>query len=97
MGRKIASEQEARRCLSAAGAAGQAAGAWAREHGIDGRSLNMWRVNLERSTPSAVRLVELVPRPPKAVDARYFVRVGEMAIEVGDDFQEELVRVLRAC
>jgi len=36
MGRKIESEREARRYLRAAKAAGQAVGAWAREHGIVG-------------------------------------------------------------
>jgi hypothetical protein len=32
--------------LKAAKAAGVTPGAWAREHGIDGRSLNAWRLNL---------------------------------------------------
>jgi len=101
MGRKITGEQEARTYLRAARAAGQTPGEWAREHGIDGRSLNMWRVNLQRSEPSAVRLVELVPSPPAAAEARYLVRVGEVVVELGDDFQEQtlvrLLRVLRSC
>jgi hypothetical protein len=74
-GRKIEDELEARHCLSAAEASGLAHRAWAREQGIDARSLNMWRVILARSgsTPTqrrrrskraevaATQLVELVP------------------------------------
>ena len=44
--RKIADETEARRCLRAARLAGLSAGEWARARGIDGRSLNAWRMNL---------------------------------------------------
>ena len=46
--RKIRDEREARRCLPAAEAAGGDVGQWARAHGIDGRSLNTWRMNLGR-------------------------------------------------
>jgi hypothetical protein len=52
MGQKITTEDEARRCLRAAKAAGQTPGEWARAHGIDGRSLNMFRVNLDRRSRS---------------------------------------------
>jgi transposase-like protein len=101
MGRKIASEREARQCLGAAKAAGQSVGAWAREHGIDGRSLHAWGTNLARSGKAGPRLVELVPSPPSRLEPRYVVRVGELAVELGDDFCEEtvvrLVRALRAC
>lgn len=99
MGRRIESEREARRCLSAARAAGQSAGEWAREHGIDGRSLNAWRVNLARGRRE-LQLVELVPAVA-ASECRYLVRVGGVAVEIGDDFREEtvvrLVRALRSC
>jgi hypothetical protein len=121
--RKITDEREARRCLAAARRAGERAGAWARAHGIDGRSLNAWRVNLARrgasSTttrtarrpPAAVivqprrraALVELVPapRPSASAPARYVVHVGEVRVEVGDDFAAATLRrileVLRAC
>ncbi len=102
---KIENEREARRCLKAAKAAGLTAGAWARERGIDGRSLNAWRVNLSRSEAGtrarAPRLIELVAAPPVGAEPRYVVRVGELAIELGDDFRDEslvrLVRALRAC
>ena len=119
--RKITDEQEARRCLAAARRTGESAGAWARANGIDGRSLNAWRVNLARRsasgnatrprTPSrsptalVVRpraaLVELVPVSRPGVMARYVVHVGELRVEVGDDFAPEalrrIVEVLRAC
>lgn len=76
VGRKIESEFEAVRCLRAAEREGLSAGAWARAHGVDGRSLHAWRMNLSRrGTTSPVKrrkkrsklataahpLVELVP------------------------------------
>lgn len=106
MRRKIEDEREARRCLKAAKAAGLTAGAWARERGIDGRSLNAWRMNLSRAprsaeTAAAPRLVELVPTSTPQLEARYLVRVGALELEVGSDFDGEtlvrLVRALRAC
>lgn len=77
-GRKIENESEARRCIRAAKQRGLSAGEWARTHGIDGRSLRAWKLNLERRTaPDRPRrrnrgradakrahaLVELVPAP----------------------------------
>jgi hypothetical protein len=76
VGRKIEDEREAVRCLRAAERAGVSSGTWARAHGIDGRSLHAWQVNLGRRGKSAPRkwrktstkaprvahaLVELVP------------------------------------
>jgi len=107
MRRKIQDEQDARACLKAAKAAGLSAGAWARQHGIDGRSLNAWRINLSRGAAKPIRrsstprLVELVPAGPARAEARYVVRVAGAEIEVTDAFQEEtlvrLVRALRSC
>lgn len=105
--RKIADARDARACLKAAKSAGLAPGAWARAHGVDGRSLHAWKINLTRS-PSALtvprrkpRLIELVPAPAPRAPTRYVVRIGDAAIELGDDFAEETlartVRVLRAC
>ncbi len=56
-GRKIEDEREARACLKAA--KGENLGRWARAHGIDGRSLNAWRINLEARAKSTSR------RPPR--------------------------------
>ncbi len=105
MRRKIEDERDARACLKAAKAAGLTAGEWAREHGVDGRSLNAWRINLSgRAKSSATAkpgLVELVPAPRSGIDARYLVRVGDAEIELTDSFREEtlvrLVRALRSC
>lgn len=105
MRQKIEDERQARRCLKAAKAAGLSAGEWAREHGIDGRSLNAWRINLSRPTSERevppLRLVELVPAAIERSDARYLVRLGDAAIDVGADFDEatlvRLVRALRSC
>ena len=104
--RKIEDEREARAFLKAAKSAGVPLKAWARARGIDGRSLNAWRINLERSRPDArgrsrPRLVELVPTHEVSSGARYALRVADVAIELGDDFREEtlvrIVRALRAC
>ena len=98
--RKIVDERDARACLKAAKAAGLKAGAWARAHGIDGRSLNAWRVNLglgDGGGATRPRLVELVPAREASTAARYAVRATDVTIELGDDFREEtLVRIVRA-
>lgn len=112
MGRKVIDVGDARTCLKAAKNAGLTPTAWAREHGVDARSLNAWRVNLaqgrnakrQRSSTDAPRLVELVPMAtpaPGPAPTRYVVRVGDLEIALADDFREEtlvrLVRSLRAC
>lgn len=107
MRRKIEDERDARACLKAVKAARLSIGEWARGHGVDGRSLNAWRVNLSRrgaeprEASSTLRLVELVPTSPSRVEARYVVRVAGAELEVTDAFQEEtlvrLVRALRSC
>ena len=75
-GRKIEDEHEAVRYLRAAERRGMSAGDWARAHGVDGRSLRAWEMNLGRRgttspvkrrkarskvVPAAHALVELVP------------------------------------
>ncbi len=104
-GRKVLNEQDARRCLAAVKASGRELATWAREHGVDGRSLNLWRVNLERRAVVRVRaveprLVELVAVP--AVTRTPFVlRIGGVELEVGGSFDEaslrRLVAVLKSC
>lgn len=103
--RKIVDARDARACVKAAKAAGLGLGAWARRHGVDGRSLHAWSVNLGLASSALARpgLIELVPRgvPAGPGPARYVVRIGETAVEVGDDFEDDtlarVVRVLRAC
>lgn len=56
--RKIEDEREARRSLAAAEAAGGTIKQWARANGVDGRSLNAWRMNLERRGKKAVQKEE---------------------------------------
>lgn len=99
--RKIRDEVDARACLAKVTESGRPLAAWSREHGIDGRSLNTWKVNLERREVAALkpRFVELVPRA--SMSARYAVIVGDVRIEVDDSFQPEtlarLVAALRSC
>lgn len=97
--RKIEDEADARRCMRAARLAGQSAGEWGRAHGIDGRSLRAWGMNLERSKagvpprkralPAMIRptLVELVPTTPVAarMTARYVLEIAGARLEFGDD------------
>lgn len=105
--RKIRDEEDARACIEAVEAAGGDVGAWARAHGVDGRSLNRWRFNLARrghSTRGAgasrrvaaisapLQLVELVPTAPVRETARYVVRVGDVELELDDGFLDETLR-----
>ena len=85
--RKIRDEADAHACLTAQAASWLTLSAWARREGIDGRSLNLWRVNLVRwsTPPSRPRLVELVPAESSA---RYVVRCGRLSVEVDDGFNE---------
>lgn len=106
--RKITDELDAQRCLAAARRAGEKIGAWARANGIDGRSLNTWRMNLERrgsrlpvraprppselAKRSRAALVELVPARRPPTAGRYLVHVGGVCVEVGDDFDPGTLR-----
>jgi hypothetical protein len=83
--------------LAAAQAAGGEVGQWARAHGIDGRSLNTWRMNLGRRGEAmrgsetrrvaqarrviGAGLVELVPAP---VDAGPRRTAGRYVLWIGD-------------
>lgn len=103
-GRRIRDEKDARACLAAAEASGLERAVWARQEGIDGRSLNMWRMNLRREDKSgrgAMQLLELVPSAPPPKAARYVVRCGALAIELDDDFNQDtlyrLLQVVTAC
>lgn len=104
--RKVVDARDARRCLSALSRSGETLREWARRHGMDGRSLRAWQINLERGSTRALarsmpaQLVELVPTMP-AFASRYVVRVGPGSVELGDDFDagtlRRIVEVLRSC
>ena len=80
IGRRIRDEVEAVRLLSAVERSGLSVREWARGHGVDGRSLNAWQINIARRgtrmpvrrrkavkqqrEPAAHALVELVPAAP---------------------------------
>jgi hypothetical protein len=82
-------------------------GLWARQHGIDARSLNGWRTALFRRERAQRQLtgrglVEVVPRKAvKTSSARYALAVGDVRLEVESDFEESTLRrllaVLRSC
>jgi len=112
VGRKIEDEREAMRCLRAAKRRGLSAGDWARAHGVDGRSLHAWEMNLaRRGTTSPVKrrrmtqaaaahaLVELVPAAITSpeVPSRYILVVGDARVEFTDEVSvATLRRVLEA-
>lgn len=99
--RKIRDERDAEDCLRAAAESGLPRPAWARAHGINARSLNMWRLitarkQARRAAPASLslRLVEVAP----AVlgPAGYSVWVGPFRVEVADDFDDATLRRLLA-
>ncbi|MCB9745455.1 MAG: hypothetical protein H6740_22950 [Alphaproteobacteria bacterium] len=100
MPRKIRDHADAVASLAAAEASGLDRVSWARRHDIDARSLNAWRVNLERGEGRRPRLVELVPiSAPSA--PRYLLRFDGVELEVDDHFREDtltrLLSVLSRC
>ena len=94
VGRKIEDEREALRCLRAAERGGLSAGEWARAHGIDGRSLRAWKMNIDRRGvpvrprkrrrqpgPARHALIELVPAVALAAQG---VGAARYVLEIGD-------------
>lgn len=107
-GRKIRDVVDARGCLAEVARSGLSCRAWARAHGVDGRSLNAWFRNLDRrgardaEEPAPARLVELVPESPAAAPAaRYAVRIGSVVVELDAHFEDATLRrllsVIGAC
>ena len=97
--RKVRDGEEARVCLVAVAESGMDRAAWARQHGLCGRSLNAWRLILERKARRAapLRLVEWVPTASATVEAaRYVVRCGSWSVEVDERFDGEVLRRLLA-
>lgn len=101
-GRKLRDEEDAIACLEAAEESGLSDAMWSRRHGIDGRSLHAWRLNLERRAKGPrdlgpLRVVELVPQRSAEVtqSARFHIRCGAFVVEVAPDFDRDaLARVL---
>ena len=103
-GRKVTDAQEARSLLDEQQRSGLEPAPFARSRGIDGRSLNAWRINLARGASAKVaeslQLVELVANQPEA-RASMTVRCGPFSVDVPPRFdQDDLARlldVLAAC
>ena len=109
--RKIIDESDARVCLAGVLGSGLSLREWSRANGIDGRSLHMWRLALERrAAPSApasgplVRgVVELVPRAEtlSGGSARYVLALAGARLEFDDNASPSMLRcvveALRAC
>jgi hypothetical protein len=101
--RRIRDEMDARQCLAAAAASGLTRAAWAREHGAAPRSLNIWRVILDRRAEQRVaqplRLVEVTGSAPAG--ASYAVCVGAYRVEFDDTFDDRTLdrvpAVISAC
>jgi hypothetical protein len=103
--RKVVDEREARALLGKVARSGRDLGWVARAHGVDGRSLNAWRINLGRKGGSATTvqtrraarrarasgLVELVPRPLS--DSATGTERGRYTLRVGGvevEFDDEV-------
>jgi len=102
--RKIRDAQDARRCLAAAEASGLSRREWARQHGVDGRSLFAWTKKLPPEAPrrgdKPSGMVELIPDAGQT-EGRYVIRYGQLAVEVDEHFDEatltRLLKVVAAC
>ena len=93
--RKVRSRGEAEVLLDELEASGLALRAFCSERGLDGRSLQCWRLNLGRkpsraraATSPSLRLVEFALPSARA---SYRVLVGEHAVEVDDAFREDTI------
>lgn len=98
-GRKVRDAADAHICLSNAALSGLTPTEWAREHGVNWRSLNAWRVRLEQvlepdDRDDAMRLVELVPESVARAPARYLVRCGAFEVAVDERFDDETLERL---
>lgn len=105
-GRKIVDVAEARRLVRAVQRSGKSTGEWVRGRGIDGRSLQAWKMTVERgafdapkprqsSRPAAKRqaLIELVPKPVMVTRAaKYVIERDGVRLEFGDDFADDTLR-----
>lgn len=102
-GRKVLNADDARACLAAAADAGMARAAWAREHGVDARSLNAWRLAVtrhERRPPDNPAMVEWIAAPTRHAPT-FVVHAGRFMVEVDPAFDagalKRLLTVVAAC
>ena len=95
--RKIRDADDARACLDAAAHSGLPRAQWAQKNGIDARSLNIWRVILNRTTvsPAPLRLVELIADQPPA-SSRSTLHFRDFLIELDAPFEADSLRRLLA-
>jgi hypothetical protein len=98
--RKVRDAEDAGALLDEVAASGIPRAVWARDHGIDPRSLNAWRLVLTRAARRAdrpLRLVEWVP----TVSSPFVVRVGRYAVDVDPAFDamalRRLLEVVASC
>jgi hypothetical protein len=96
VGRKIRDAAEAEDMLAAVAASEMSRPDWAHRNGVSARSLNMWRLILERrrrQQAAPLRLVEFVAEPDVQPAAKpIVVRCGPFAVEVGERFDDDLLR-----
>ena len=104
--RKVRDRDDAVELLRALANSGLTLIDFCERHGIDGRSLHCWERNLRRRgtvepvEAPALRLLEVTVVQPQPA-ATYRIHVGDLVVEVGDDFVDDtlarLVGVLAAC
>ncbi len=98
-GRKIRDERDARECLAAVDDSGVSCVEWSQRNGVDGRSLNAWRMNMKRrakcsKSTTTIRMLELVPAGQPS--AEYRVRCGPFVVEVDVCFDDQVLGRLLA-
>lgn len=97
--RKILDADDARECLAAVARSGLSRVAWCHENRVNARSLNAWRLAVERSSrprSATLQLVELVAGRDDQRGSGCRVRVDRFVVEVDPDFDDQhLARVLR--
>ena len=95
-GRKIRDGTDALACLQAVEHSALPLAQWARMQGIDGRSLNAWRMNLGGGPGPEphLKMVELTLVTPVKQAARYVVHLGDIAVEVDEHFDDDTLRRL---
>lgn len=96
--RKVMSRAEALELLGELDVNGQALPEFCSERGLDGRSLQCWRLNLKKKpqpkqAPST-RGLRLVEFALPAAQASYRLLVGEFGIELDDAFREDTLQRL---